>query len=215
MTKVARSRLIDALRREGLRDEVVLSAIDRTPRELFVDREFQELSYADQALPIACGQTISQPYVVGFMTEHLRVSAQHKVLEIGTGSGYQAAVLSWLCAHLYTVERHQPLADAAAGRFKLLKLDNISQLVGDGTLGWPEHAPYDRIIVTAAAKQAPRALLEQLAEGGIMIIPLEDESGAQDLVRFSKSKAGIASEHLLPVRFVPLVEGTAPGGAMT
>jgi len=201
--------LIMALRNQGIRDRAILEAIERTPREMFLGPVFQPMAYSDQALPIACGQTISQPFVVAFMTDRLKLNKRCKVLEIGTGSGYQAAILSPLCRRVYTMERYRTLALEAGERFKQLGLGNITQMVGDGYKGWPNQAPFDRIIVTAAAKEVPEALADQLAVGGIMIIPLEDTSMNQDLVRITRSEQGYAYETLLPVRFVPLVEGVA------
>lgn len=202
-----KSNLVAVLKRQGIADERVLKAIEEVPREDFVDQTFSDQAYSDQALPISCGQTISQPYVVAFMTEALAVDGSHRVLEIGTGSGYQAAVLARLCKRVYTVERYRTLADAAAQRFQHLKLRNITQQVGDGMRGWPQLAPYDRIIVTAAAKDVPQALIDQMAGGGIMVLPVEERPGKQDLYRITKAGAGVTREHLLPVRFVPLVEG--------
>jgi protein-L-isoaspartate(D-aspartate) O-methyltransferase len=202
-------QLIMALRNQGVRDMRVLEAIERVPRELFVNETFADQAYADQALPIACGQTISQPYIVGFMTDRLQVNERHKVLEIGTGSGYQTAILSHLCRRVYTIERYRTLANEAETRFKQLKLSNITQLVADGAKGWPKQAPFERIIVTAAARQVPQALLDQLAVGGIMIVPIEERPGKQDLYRITRTETDFEREHLLPVRFVPLVEGVA------
>jgi len=198
-----------SLRNHGIRDIRLLEAIERVPRELFVEETFKDQSYADQALPISCGQTISQPYVVAFMTDRLKLEPRHKVLEIGTGSGYQAAILSHLCRRVYTIERYRTLARQAEERFKALKINNITQLVADGNKGWPQQAPFDRIIVTAAAKELPKALVEQLAEGGIMIIPLEKSPGDQELCRVTKTAEGFDSEALLAVRFVPLMPGIA------
>ncbi|RPH66392.1 MAG: protein-L-isoaspartate(D-aspartate) O-methyltransferase, partial [Hyphomicrobiales bacterium] len=167
-------------------------------------------AYADQPLPIDCGQTISQPFIVGLMTDRLQLEERHKVLEIGTGSGYQTAILAQLCRRVFTIERYRTLARQAEERFRALKLGNITQLVADGMKGWPQLAPFDRIIVTAAAaREVPPALLEQLAIGGIMIIPLEERPGKQDLFRITRTAKGYDQEHLLPVRFVPLVEGVA------
>ena len=201
--------LLMSLRAQGVRDMRVLEAIERIPRELFVEPSFADQTYADQALPIACGQTISQPFIVGLMTDRLKLNERHKVLEIGTGSGYQTAILSLLCRRVYTIERYRTLSLQAGERFKQLKLNNIIQLVGDGIKGWPQQAPFERIMVTAAAKELPKALVDQLAIGGIMIVPLEEKPGKQDLYRITRTADGHASEHLLPVRFVPLVEGLA------
>lgn len=202
-----RNQLIEALRRQGIRDERVLSAVAETAREAFVEPAFADQAYADQALPIACGQTISQPYIVALMTEALRVEPANRVLEIGTGSGYQCAILSRLCLHVYTVERFRTLAESAKERFQTAGLLNITQKVGDGSLGFPEHAPYDRIMVTAAAREVPETLLAQLSPGGIMVLPIEERPGKQDLWRLRKDERGIEREHLIPVRFVPLVDG--------
>jgi protein-L-isoaspartate(D-aspartate) O-methyltransferase len=202
-------QLVLSLRNQGVRDIKVLEAIEKVPRELFVNNVFKDQAWDDSALPISCGQTISQPFIVGFMTDRLKVNDRHKVLEIGTGSGYQAAVLSHLCRRIYTVERYRALAKEAEERFKTLKLSNITQMIADGSKGWPQQAPFDRIIVTAAAKEVPQALIEQLAVGGIMVIPIEDRPGKQDLYRITKAEDGYETEHLLPVRFVPLVEGLA------
>jgi protein-L-isoaspartate(D-aspartate) O-methyltransferase len=202
--------LIMALRNQGVRDMRVLEAIERVPREIFVEQPFLDQAYADQPLPIDCGQTISQPFIVGLMTDRLQLNERHRVLEIGTGSGYQAAVLAQLCRRVFTIERYRTLARQAEERFKQLKIGNITQLVADGMKGWPQLAPFDRIIVTAAAsKEVPQALLDQLAIGGIMVIPVEERPGKQDLYRITRTETGFEREHLLPVRFVPLVEGVA------
>jgi protein-L-isoaspartate(D-aspartate) O-methyltransferase len=199
--------LIMQLRRRGIRDTRVLRAIERVPRELFVDEAFADHAYQDIALPIECGQTISQPFVVAFMTEKLEVNERHKVLEIGTGSGYQAAVLSYLCRRVYTVERWRELQKAAERRLAELDITNVTTIIGDGWLGWPPQAPFDRIIVTAAALDAPAALLDQLKEGGRMIIPLGETRDAQSLVQIDKTEEGLVETPLLSVRFVPLVHG--------
>jgi protein-L-isoaspartate(D-aspartate) O-methyltransferase len=206
---VGRMQFLLMLRRRGIMDAAVLRALDEVPREHFVERGFTESAYADQALPIACGQTISQPYVVAYMTEQLQVQPQHRVLEIGTGSGYQAAVLSRLAAEVITVERYRTLADTASGRLKALRYDNVQVLVGDGLAGVPAQAPYDRIIVTAAAELVPPALIEELAPGGKMILPLGPHSGTQRLVKVINSEQGLQREDLIEVRFVPLLPGTA------
>ncbi|MGE3874012.1 MAG: protein-L-isoaspartate(D-aspartate) O-methyltransferase [Parvibaculaceae bacterium] len=201
--------LIMSLRNQGIREQRILEAIERTPREMFLGPSFQPMAYADQALPIACGQTISQPFVVAFMTERLKLNDRCKVLEVGTGSGYQTAILAPLCRRVYTIERYRTLAKEAGERFKALGLPNVTQMVGDGYKGWPNQAPFDRIIVTAAAREIPPPLAEQLAVGGIMIIPVEDTSMSQELVRVTRDEQGFSHEHLLSVRFVPLVEGIA------
>ncbi len=207
-----RIRLIMELRREGITDTEVLSAIERVPREHFVLPGFEDQAYANTALPIDQGQTISQPYVVAFMTQALGVGSRMKVLEIGTGSGYQAAVLSKLCRRVYTVERYPSLLRAAEKRFRDLGLHNVTTRLGDGAKGWPEQAPFPRIIVTATAEEVPSALVEQLDVGGVMVIPIEAGSWGQQVVRVRKTEAGCDSEELLPVRFVPLVEDVAKEG---
>jgi protein-L-isoaspartate(D-aspartate) O-methyltransferase len=199
--------LIMQLRRRGIRDTNVLRAMERVPRELFVDPAFADHAYQDIALPIDCGQTISQPFVVAYMTEQLDLDDRHKVLEVGTGTGYQAAVLSHLCRRLYTIERYRELQKAAERRFAQLAITNVTTIIGDGWLGWPPQAPFDRIIVTAAAREAPAKLLDQLKTGGRMIIPLGENRDAQQLVVIDKTEEGITQKPLLPVRFVPLVHG--------
>lgn len=203
--------LIMGLRRQGIRDKRVLSAIERVPREKFIASTFRKQAYEDHALPIECGQTISQPYVVAYMTEQLHVGERMKVLEVGTGSGYQAAVLARLCRRVYTIERYRTLLNDALKRFDELRLHNITAKVGDGAKGWPEQAPFDRIIVTAAAPSVPQTLVDQLKEGGLMIVPVGTSGGRgeQVLVRIERTAEGVKREELLPVRFVPLVEGVA------
>jgi protein-L-isoaspartate(D-aspartate) O-methyltransferase len=201
--------LIMQLRRRGIRDNRVLRAIERVPRELFVDPAFAGHAYQDIALPIDCGQTISQPYVVAFMTERLELDDRHKILEIGTGSGYQAAVLSHLCRRVYSVERWRELQKGADRRFAKLGITNVTTIIGDGWLGWPPQAPFDRIIVTAAARQPPPALIDQIKVGGRMIIPLGETRDTQYLVQIDKSETGLSDAPLLRVRFVPLVKGRA------
>jgi protein-L-isoaspartate(D-aspartate) O-methyltransferase len=202
-----RLQLLQSLRDQGISDERVLEAIGKVPREVFVEHLFADNAYVDQPLPIACGQTISQPFVVARMTEALQIDPQDRVLEIGTGSGYQAAVLSRLARKVYTIERYATLAEAAAQRFAELGITNIIQRVGDGTLGMPDYAPFDRIMVTAAAKQVPQAYLDQMAPGSILVIPVEERPGRQSLWRITRDAKGFTHENLLPVRFVPLVEG--------
>lgn len=199
--------LIMQLRKHGIHDTRVLRAMELVPREQFVDDAFSEQAYADTALPIACGQTISQPYIVAYMTEQLGVQPGDKVLEVGTGSGYQAAILSHLCDRVLTIERYKDLEKQAKKNFAKLGITNITTVIGDGWIGWPPEAPYDRIIVTAAAPEPPEALLEQLKPGGCMVLPIGETREAQTLVRFDKSDEGIKKTELLPVRFVPLVKG--------
>lgn len=204
-------RLIMELRQQGVTDTDVLSAIERVPRENFVQPSFYDQAYDNNALPIGRGQTISQPLVVGIMTQALQVNSRQKVLEVGTGSGYQAAVLAKLCRRLYTIERHQALHDQADQVFRQLRIHNITSIVGDGAKGWKEQAPFERIMATAAAQDIPGPLVDQLAPGGILVLPVEDQSdGMQWVVRVDKSESGISSEKVLPVRFVPLVAGALP-----
>jgi protein-L-isoaspartate(D-aspartate) O-methyltransferase len=184
-----------------------LRAIELVPRELFVDPAFAGHAYQDIALPIECGQTISQPYVVAFMTEKLGLEPSHKVLEIGTGSGYQAAVLSHLCDHIFTVERWRELQKAADRRFAKLGITNVTTIIGDGWIGWPPQAPFDRIIVTAAPPDVPQALMDQLAPDGIIVLPLGSEKRSQRLVRIRKTESGPVQEDITAVRFVPMVKG--------
>lgn len=206
-TDARKIRLLMHLRRSGVVDTRVLAALERVPRELYVPPSFQDQAYEDMALPIGQGQTISQPLVVALMTQALEVGDRHKVLEIGTGSGYQAAVLARLCRRLYTIERHKELLDVALQRFEAQRLHNITAKAGDGTKGWPEQAPFDRILVTAAhaGSQPPKALADQLAVGGVMVIPMGDQHRVQHVVRFRRTEDGFEREELWPVRFVPLL----------
>jgi protein-L-isoaspartate(D-aspartate) O-methyltransferase len=199
-----------ALRRRGISDQAVLRALDEVPREYFVATDFAESAYADQALPIACGQTISQPFVVGYMTERLEIEPEHRVLEVGTGSGYQAAILSRLAREVVSIERYRTLADAARDRLKTLGYTNVIVLAGDGITGAPDRAPFDRIMVTAAAETIPEALTTQLAEGGKMILPLGPRADTQYIVKLTKRANGeLTRENLIAVRFVPLLPGQA------
>ena len=204
-----RMEFLLTLRRRGIADQAVLRVMDEVPRERFVEPTFADSAYADQALPIACGQTISQPYVVAYMTEQLKMESRHRVLEVGTGSGYQAAVLSHLAREVVSVERYRTLAEEARARLKALGYENVDIVVGDGFAGVPDRAPYDRIIVTAAAETIPEALLDQLADGGIMILPLGSHDGSQHIIKLTKSVTGIRRENLIPVRFVPMLPGKA------
>jgi protein-L-isoaspartate(D-aspartate) O-methyltransferase len=197
------------LRRRGIGDQAVLRAMDEVPRERFVELEFTDSAYADQALPIACGQTISQPYVVAYMTEQLRLRPHHRVLEIGTGSGYQAAVLSRLAREVVSIERYRTLAEHARERLRGVGASNVEVVLGDGMDGAPDKAPFDRIVVTAAAETVPQALVDQLADDGIMLLPLGPHDGPQQIVKIVKSAAGVARENLIAVRFVPLLAGQA------
>lgn len=199
-----------SLRRRGISNQAVLRAMDEVPREYFVAAAFTDSAYADQALPIDCGQTISQPYVVAYMTEQLDVEPQHRVLEVGTGSGYQAAVLSRLAREVVTIERYRTLADMARDRLKTLGYGNVTVRVGDGMAGAPDKAPFDRIIVTAAAAEVPQALADQLAEAGKLVLPVGPRDGAQYIVKLIKTAGGgLTRENLIAVRFVPLLPGQA------
>ena len=202
-----RIRLIMELRKHGITQPDVLGAIERVPREAFVPDTFRDQAYENIAIPIGRGQTISQPAVVAFMTRALEVGPRMKVLEIGTGSGYQAAVLSKLCRRLYSIERHKDLLAAAEDKFRRLRMNNITAKVGDGTKGWTEQAPFERIIVTAAAtREVPKSLLEQLAPGGIMIAPMGATARDQHLYKIQQDAVGeIETKKLWPVRFVPLI----------
>ncbi len=202
-----RLRLLMQLRGAGITDTNVLAAIEQTPRDIFVEETFRSHAYEDTALPISCGQTISQPQVVAEMTQALEITANHRVLEIGTGSGYQAAILCRIARRVYTIERHAELLMQAEARFKKLKLTNLMSKCGDGSKGWKEGAPFDRIIVTAAAQDVPPALVEQLAPGGIMVIPVGESVASQVLLKITKDAGGdkISRKPLMAVRFVPLV----------
>lgn len=196
-----------ALRTKGVTDPRVLTAMEEVDRGPFVRGIFTERAYEDMPLPIACGQTISQPSVVGLMTQAARISQRDKVLEIGTGSGYQAAILSRLARRVYTIDRHRRLVQDARQIFEAQDLHNITAITGDGSRGLPEQAPFDRIIVTAAAEDPPSPLLAQLAIGGIMIVPVGQSDTVQSLIKVTRTEDGFDYDELLPVRFVPLLEG--------
>ncbi|MCC5960580.1 protein-L-isoaspartate(D-aspartate) O-methyltransferase [Roseinatronobacter sp. S2] len=202
-----RMRFIYTIRSRGVTDARVLSAMERIDRRAFVTGIFSDRAYEDMPLPIACGQTISQPSVVALMTEALQVSPRDKVLEVGTGSGYQAAILSQLARRVYTVERHRTLAQVAQRVFNDLGLHNITSMVSDGSYGLPEQAPFDRIIVTAAAEDPPGPLLAQLKIGGIMVVPVGQSDTVQSLIRVIRHDDGFEYEEMRAVRFVPLLEG--------
>jgi protein-L-isoaspartate(D-aspartate) O-methyltransferase len=206
---VVRMQFMLDLRQRGITDQAVLRAMDEVPREHFVESTMVGDAYVDRALPIACGQTISQPYLVAYMTEQLHVQPEHRVLEVGTGSGYQAAVLSRLAGEVISVERYRTLAEVARSRLATLGFRNVDVRVGDGLLGVPDRAPYDRIMVTAAAETIPAELVNELAENGVMILPLGPHDGAQRLIKLTKSKNGLQQEELIGVRFVPLLPGQA------
>lgn len=201
-------QLVMSLRGGGVTDAKVMGAIERTPRHLFVPQRFGDQAYDDRALPIDCGQTISQPLIVALMTQALKLDDRCKVLEIGTGSGYQAAVLARLARRVYSVERYRTLAKEAEQRFDAMRLTNIVTKIGDGTLGWPEQAPFDRIILTASAPQRPDAILDQLKDGGIAVAPVDRET-KQVLVRYARHGDEWEETDLMDVRFVPLVKGEA------
>ncbi|MFV0244013.1 MAG: protein-L-isoaspartate(D-aspartate) O-methyltransferase [Qingshengfaniella sp.] len=203
-------QFIFALRSKGVTDQRVLTAMEKTDRAQFIKGTFADRAYDDTPLPIACGQTISQPSIVALMTEALEVGPRDTVLEIGTGSGYQAAVLSHLARRIYTVDRHRRLAEEAQHRFAAMDLSNITVFTGDGSHGLPGQAPFDRILVTAAAEDPPGPLLAQLREGGIMIVPVGQSDTVQTLIKARRTPSGIEYEELCPVRFVPLVEGMGP-----
>ncbi|HWD66849.1 MAG TPA: protein-L-isoaspartate(D-aspartate) O-methyltransferase [Caulobacteraceae bacterium] len=206
-TRVA--RLVLALRTQGVTDPAVLAAMERTPRDLFTPELFKERSWEDSALPIACGQTISQPYIVGLMTQALTLEPRARVLEIGTGSGYQTAVLARLSRLVYTIERYRTLLREAEARIQTLQLTNVITKFGDGTLGWPEQAPFDRILVTAAAHEEPKVLLGQLKPNGVLVAPV-GKGSVQKLCRYAgDGDGGFTMDILCEVRFVPLLEGVA------
>jgi protein-L-isoaspartate(D-aspartate) O-methyltransferase len=200
-------RLLMELRRAGIGDTRVLGAIEKIPREKFVPAAFADRAYENVALPIDDGQTISQPYVVALMTEALLVGDRHNVVEIGTGSGYQTAILARLARRVFSIERHRGLLRAAERRLDELRLRNIVCRFGDGTKGWPEQLPYERVIVTAAATQIPAALVDGLAPGGVLVAPIGADHRDQQLVRIRRGDHGFATEELALVRFVPLVSG--------
>ena len=196
-----------ALRSKGVTDSAVLGAMEAVDRGPFIRGLFAARAYEDMPLPIACGQTISQPSVVGLMTQALEVTPRDKVLEIGTGSGYQAAILSKLARRVYTIDRHRRLVHEARAVFDALDLTNITAITADGSFGLPEQAPFDRIIVTAAAEDPPGPLLAQLKVGGIMVLPVGQSDTVQSLIRVTRLEKGFDYEELRPVRFVPLIEG--------
>ncbi len=196
-----------ALRSKGVRDKRTLEAMEAIDRGPFVRGIFTNRAYEDMPLPIACGQTISQPSVVGLMTQALDVKPRDKVLEVGTGSGYQAAILSQLARRVYTVERHRRLVNEARAIFDELNLTNITAMIGDGSHGLPDQAPFDRIIVTAAAEDPPGPLLAQLRVGGIMVVPVGQSDAVQSLIKVVRTETGYEYDELRPVRFVPLLEG--------
>lgn len=200
-------QFVYALRSKGVTDGRVLTAMEKVDRAKFVRGIFADRAYDDMPLPISSGQTISQPSVVGLMTQALQVSNRDKVLEIGTGSGYQAAILSHLARRVYTIDRYRRIVTEARGVFEELDLGNIIPFAGDGSYGLPEHAPFDRILVTAAAEDPPPLLLAQLRVGGIMVVPVGQSDAVQNLIRVTRTDTGYEYDELRQVRFVPLVEG--------
>lgn len=206
-----RMRFLFTLRSRGVTDPRVLDAMERIDRSLFIRGHFADRAYDDTPLPIPCGQTISQPSVVGLMTQALASGPRDTVLEVGTGSGYQAAILSQLCRRVYTVDRHRRLVTESQAIFDAMGISNITARVSDGSFGLPEQAPFDRIMVTAAAEDPPGPLLAQLKIGGIMIVPVGQSDAVQTLIRVTRSETGFDYDELRQVRFVPLVEGLGQG----
>jgi protein-L-isoaspartate(D-aspartate) O-methyltransferase len=202
-----RMRFLFALRSHGVTDVRVLGAMERIDRGHFLRGLFAGRAHEDVPLPIACGQTISQPSVVGLMTQALHVGPRDTVLEVGTGSGYQAAILSQLARRVYTVDRHRRLVREAEAIFNALKISNITALTADGSFGLPDQAPFDRILVTAAAEDPPGPLLSQLKTGGIMVVPVGQSDAVQSLIKVTRTQSGFDYHELRPVRFVPLIEG--------
>ncbi len=197
------------LRRLGIADHRLAQAFEAVPRRLFVPHDVRSAAYVERPLPIECGQTISAPEIVGMMTAALDVRPADRVLEIGTGSGYQTAVLARLARRVFSIDRFRTLVEAAEMRFRTLKLDNVTTLVGDGHLGWPGEGPFDRVIVTAAAERVPPALLAQLRPGGVMVLPIGPAEGVQRLVRLVKEESGLSETFVADVRFVPMIPGKA------
>lgn len=202
-------QFVFALRSKGVRDTRVLAAMEKIDRGLFVDGVFAGRAYEDVPLPIACGQTISQPSIVGLMTQAAQIDTRDHVLEVGTGSGYQAAILSQLARRVWTVDRHRILTRIAEERFSRLGITNITAISSDGSFGLPDQAPFDRILVTAAAEDPPGPLLAQLRIGGIMVVPVGQSDAVQSLIKVTRTETGYDYEELRNVRFVPLVEGLA------
>jgi protein-L-isoaspartate(D-aspartate) O-methyltransferase len=199
-----RQQLIVQLEQSGVRDEHVLHALATVPRELFVDNDLQSMAYSNQALPLSLGQTISQPLIVAMMTQALQLDSTQRVLEIGTGSGYQTAILSLLTSHVYSIERYDQLSEQASKHLEQLSATNVSLLVGDGSIGWPDHAPYDRILVTAAAPHVPMKLVAQLVMDGLLVVPI-GEPHQQDLRLIQRVPWGIQEHSLGRCVFVPLI----------
>lgn len=207
--RLKKLKMIMGLRTHGISSPQILKTMEIIPRELFLAPSFASRAYEDRALPIECGQTISQPYIVAYMSEQLELNDRLKVLEVGTGSGYQATILSKLARRVYTMERYPTLHKIAESRFAELGISNITAMTGDGLEGWSHQAPFDRIVVTAAAERIPRILIDQLKQDGVMILPLGPIGGDQRLLKVKKTDTGIKCKELCPVRFVPLVPGVA------
>ena len=207
--RVAVADFLLRLRRRGITDRALVSAMEAVPRRLFVPYEARDTAYHERALPIECGQSISAPELVARMTAALDVHPEHRVLEVGTGSGYQAAILSHLARHVYTIDRFRTLIELAELRFRTLRIGNITVIAGDGCAGWPANATFDRIIVTAATEKVPPALLEQLKSGGVMVVPVGPAEGIQTLLRIEKNEGQHTETPLGEVRFVPLIPGKA------
>jgi protein-L-isoaspartate(D-aspartate) O-methyltransferase len=195
------------LRSKGVTDPAVLMAMESVDRAAFVKGIFADRAYEDMPLPISCGQTISQPSIVGIMTQALRINPRDKILEVGTGSGYQAAILSHLARRVYTVDRYKRLVTEAQAIFAAQDITNITTFATDGSHGLPDQAPFDRILLTAAAEDPPGTLLQQLRVGGIMVLPVGQSDTVQSLIRVTRHDSGFDYEELRPVRFVPLLEG--------
>ena len=203
--------LVLSLRRAGVTDTDVIATMESVPREIFVPEAFRDRSYEDITLPIGHHQTLSQPGVVGLMTEALELDDRKKVLEVGTGSGYQTAILAPLCRRVYTIERHEPLLREAEKKFEELRVRNVTTKVGDGTLGWGAQAPFERIIVTADAADVPPILADQLSIGGIMVVPIGLSDDFQTILKVVKTDHGLETEELRDVRFVPLIPEVSTG----
>ena len=206
-----KKKLVDLLQSLGIENQKILSIISEIPREDFIADYLRQQAYENAALPIESGQTISQPFIVAYMTQELKVDKKCKVLEIGTGSGYQSVVLAKLCKRLFTIERHLELYKTAEQMFKKQHLYNITTLFGNGMKGWEEQAPFDRIMVTAAGVEIPDQLLRQLKEGGIMVIPVGSQDETQHVIRVTRVGDDFIHEKLMPVKFVPLLSGIVHG----
>ena len=210
-SEIIKMELMFSLRRAGVTEPSVVATMERVPRELFVPEVFRSRSYEDITLPIGYHQTLSQPAIVGLMTEALELNDRKKVLEVGTGSGYQTSILAMICRRVYTIERHASLLQEAEKRFDKLRIRNVTAKVGDGTLGWEAQAPFERIIVTAAAADIPPILADQLSIGGIMIVPIGLGDNFQTILKVIKKENGFKTKELRDVRFVPLIPEEVTG----